>query len=70
MIPQGRLGGGTNAGAASADTTAPVLEGFGLRGAGMHSDKAEYIEIASIEPALYLLTRTLMEIARGSAPLK
>ena len=68
-IPERPLGGGTNAGAASLETSAPVLEGFGLRGDGMHSANAEYVLISSIEPALYLLVRALMDIAQGKGPL-
>jgi len=43
-----------------------VLEGFGLKGFGAHS-YAEYIEIPSIEPRLYLMTRLIMDAAQGKA---
>ena len=46
------------------DSRAPVLEGLGLKGFGAHSDDAEYIEIPSIEPRLYLAVRLLMEGGR------
>jgi len=36
----------------SSRTKAPVIENFGLRGFGSHSNDAEYIEIDSIEPRL------------------
>ena len=62
-------GGGTDAAIAALDTRAAVLEGFGLRGFGSHSDNAEYIMVSSIEPRLYLLTRTIMDVASGKAPV-
>ncbi len=58
-------GGGTDAAFAALDTRAPVLERFGLLGFGAHSSNAEYIDINSIEPRLYLLTRMVMEAAAG-----
>jgi glutamate carboxypeptidase len=60
-------GGGTDAAFAALDTKAAVLEGFGLKGFGAHSNDAEYIEISSIEPRLYLLTRIVMDAAQGKA---
>ena len=60
-------GGGTDAAFAAVATKAAVLEGFGLRGFGAHSNDAEYIEIASIDPRLYLLTRMIMDAAQGKA---
>ena len=60
-------GGGTDAAFAALDTKAAVLEGFGLRGFGAHSDAAEYVDIPSIEPRLYLLTRMIMDAAQGKA---
>ena len=60
-------GGGTDAAFAAMDTRAAVLEGLGLRGFGAHSDASEYVEIPSIEPRLYLLTRLIMDAAQGKA---
>ena len=60
-------GGGTDAAFASLQTKAAVIEGFGLRGFGAHSNDAEYIEIPSIEPRLYLLARMIMDASRGRA---
>ena len=60
-------GGGTDAAFAAMDTRAAVLEGLGLRGFGAHSDASEYIEIPSIEPRLYLITRLIMDAAQGKA---
>jgi len=63
-------GGGTDAANASLKTTAPVVEGFGLRGFGSHSTNAEYVLSASIEPRLYLTARMIMDISTGKAPLR
>jgi glutamate carboxypeptidase len=60
-------GGGTDAAFAALQTKAAVLEGFGLRGFGAHSNDAEYIEIPSIEPRLYLMTRLIIDAAQGKA---
>lgn len=60
-------GGGTDAAFAALSTKAAVLEGFGLRGFGAHSNDAEYIEIPSIEPRLYLMTRLIVDVAQGKA---
>jgi glutamate carboxypeptidase len=51
-------------------TTAPVIEGFGVQGYGAHSNSAESIDLRSIEPRLYLVTRLIMDVGRGRAPLK
>jgi glutamate carboxypeptidase len=58
-------GGGTDAAFASLNTKAPVLERFGLRGFGAHSNDAEYIAVDSIEPRLYLLARLIMDVSQG-----
>ena len=60
-------GGGTDAAFAALQTEAPVLEGMGLQGYGAHSNDAEYVELRSIEPRLYLLTRMIMDVADGTA---
>ena len=59
------IGGGTDAAFAGLKAIGPVIERLGLRGFGSHSNDAEYIDIDSIEPRLYLATRLIMEIARG-----
>jgi len=61
------LGGGTDAAFAALKTQAPVIESFGLRGFGSHSNDAEYIDIDSIEPRLYLLARMIMDVSQGKA---
>ncbi|QJR15473.1 M20/M25/M40 family metallo-hydrolase [Usitatibacter palustris] len=58
-------GGGTDAAFAALRTKNSVVEGFGLRGFGAHSNDAEYIFIDSIEPRLYLAVRMIMDFARG-----
>ena len=50
---------------AALETEAPVIEGMGLEGFGAHSNNAEYVELASIEPRLYLLTRLIIDVAKG-----
>jgi glutamate carboxypeptidase len=57
-------GGGTDAAFAALKTKAPVIERFGLRGFGAHSNDAEYVDIDSIEPRLYLLTRMIMDVSQ------
>jgi glutamate carboxypeptidase len=58
-------GGGTDAAFAALKTKATVIESFGLRGFGSHSNDAEYVDIDSIEPRLYVLTRMIMDVSRG-----
>jgi glutamate carboxypeptidase len=60
-------GGGTDAAFAALRTTAPVIERFGLRGFGSHSNDAEYVDLDSIEPRLYLLARMIMDVSQGKA---
>jgi glutamate carboxypeptidase len=55
-------GGATDAGYASRSGKAVVLESFGLAGWGFHA-RDEYIELDSIVPRLYLMTRMLMTVA-------
>lgn len=56
-------GGGTDAAYAARSGKATVVESFGLAGFGYHA-KDEYIEIDSIVPRLYLVTRLLTEIGK------
>jgi glutamate carboxypeptidase len=55
-------GGATDAGYAGRSGKAVVLESFGLAGWGYHA-RDEYIELDSIVPRLYLMTRMLMTVA-------
>jgi len=57
-------GGATDAGYASQSGKAVVLESFGLAGWGYHA-RDEYIEIDSIVPRLYLMTRMLAELGKN-----
>lgn len=59
-------GGGTDAAFAALETDAPVIEGFGLVGYGAHSDSRESVDLRSIVPRLYLLTRMVMDIGKQS----
>lgn len=61
-------GGGTDAAIAQLGTRAPVVEGLGLTGGGAHSSDREYINISSIEPRIYLVTRLVMDISLGQIP--
>lgn len=57
-------GGGTDAGFASLSGKAAVLESFGLAGWGYHA-RDEYVEIDSIVPRVYLMTRMLTELGKN-----
>ena len=57
-------GGGTDAAFAALKTTGAVVEGMGLSGYGAHSNDAEYVQINTIVPRLYLATRMIMDISR------
>lgn len=56
-------GGGTDAAFAARSGKPTVVESFGLAGWGYHA-RDEYIEIDSIVPRLYLVTRLLTEIGK------
>lgn len=58
-------GGGTDAAYAGLRPKGGVLESFGLRGFGAHSNDDEYIFIDSIAPRLYLATRMVMDAGSG-----
>ncbi len=59
-------GGGTDAAFAGLRPRGGVLESFGLRGFGAHSNDDEYIFVSSIAPRLYLSTRMVMDVGRGA----
>jgi glutamate carboxypeptidase len=61
LVPM--TGGGTDAAFARRSGKATVVESFGLAGFGYHA-RDEYIEIDSIVPRLYLVTRLLTEIGK------
>ncbi len=59
-------GGGTDAAFAGLRPKGGVLESFGLRGYGSHSNDDEYIFIDAIAPRLYLSTRMVMDAGSGA----
>ncbi len=54
--------GGASQSALAAAAGVPALDGLGPVGGGFHSDR-EYLDLNSITPRLYLLTRLLMDVA-------
>jgi glutamate carboxypeptidase len=62
-------GGGTDAAFAALKSKAPVIEGFGPAGFGAHSDEREFIDLRSVAPRLYLLSRLIVDVAVGKAPV-
>jgi len=67
QVAEVATGGGTDAAFAALQARGPVIEGLGLTGFGAHSNEAESIDIRSIPPRLYLVTRLIMEMSRGAA---
>ncbi len=65
-IRERATGGGTDAAFAGLRPKGGVLESFGLRGFGAHSNDNEYILIDSIAPRLYLATRMAMDAGSGA----
>ncbi len=65
-IRERATGGGTDAAFAGLRPKGGVLESFGLRGFGAHSNDNEYILIPSIAPRLYLATRMVMDVGSGT----
>ncbi len=65
LVEDSGSGGGTDAAFAARSGKAATVESFGLAGYGCHSSEEEYVDLDSIEPRLYLLTRLVMDIARG-----
>ena len=58
-------GGGTDAAFAGLRPRGGVLESFGLRGFGSHSNDDEYVLVSNIAPRLYLASRMVMEAGSG-----
>lgn len=65
VIRDRATGGGTDAAYAGMRPKGGVLESFGLRGYGSHSNDNEYIFISSIAPKLALATRMVMDVGSG-----
>jgi len=59
-----KTGGGTDAGYAGRSGKAAVVESWGLAGFGAHA-RDEYVELDSIVPRLYLMTRMLEDLGRN-----
>jgi glutamate carboxypeptidase len=57
-------GGGTDAAFAALSGKPVVVENFGLAGYGQHSSEAEYVDLDSVVPRLYLLARMIVEAGR------
>ena len=66
LIRDRATGGGTDAAFAGLRPKGGVLESFGLRGYGAHSNDNEYVFISSIAPKLYLATRMVMDVGSGA----
>ena len=62
-------GGGTDAAFAALHAKGPVVERFGLQGAGAHTRDAEYILVDSIAPRLYLAVRMIEDFSKGQLAL-
>lgn len=58
-------GGGTDAAFAALKAKGGVIEGFGLSGYGAHSNDAEYVQINTIAPRLYLAARMIQDLSQG-----
>lgn len=65
------LGTGGNGGASESALAAaagvPALDGLGPVGSGTHSDQ-EHLELKSVTPRLYLLTRLIQDLGRNPPP--
>jgi glutamate carboxypeptidase len=59
--------GGASESALAADAGVPALDGLGPVGGGFHSDE-EYLELKSVTPRLYLLTKLIMEFGKSPPP--
>ena len=65
LVDESGSGGGTDAAFAAQSGKPATVESFGLAGYGYHSSEEEYVDLDTIEPRLYLLTRLVMDTARG-----
>lgn len=60
--------GGASESALAYDAGVPAVDGLGPVGGGFHSDK-EYLELSTLTPRLYLLTKLIMELG-GNPPAR
>ena len=58
-------GGGTDAAFAGLRPKGGVLESFGLRGFGSHSNDDEYVMVSNVAPRLALATRMVIDTGSG-----
>lgn len=64
----GRAGnGGASESSLAFDAGVPTLDGLGPVGGGFHTDD-EYVELKSLTPRLYLLTKLIMELGKAPPP--
>lgn len=59
--------GGASESALAAQAGVPALDGLGPVGGGFHSDR-EYLDLNSVTPRLYLLTRLLIDLGQNPPP--
>ena len=64
-VDEKAIGGGTDAAFAALQSNGAVVEGMGLSSFGAHSNDAEYVQVGSIVPRLYLATRMIMDMSTG-----
>ncbi|MBJ7412437.1 MAG: hypothetical protein JHD15_19055, partial [Phenylobacterium sp.] len=66
-----KLGRGGNGGASESalanEAGVPALDGLGPVGGKFHSED-EYVDLNSVTPRLYLLTKLIMELGRNPPP--
>jgi glutamate carboxypeptidase len=67
QVAEVATGGGTDAAFAALQARGPVMEGLGLTGFGAHSNDAEYVDLGSIAPRLYLVARLVMAVCGSDA---
>lgn len=59
--------GGASESALAIDAGVPALDGLGPVGGGFHSDD-EHLDLKSVTPRLYLLTKLIMELGKSPPP--
>jgi len=59
--------GGASESALAADAGVPALDGLGPVGGGFHSD-GEYLDLRTLTPRLYMLTKLIMELGLAPPP--
>ena len=63
-VAEKATGGGTDAAFAALKARGGVIEGMGLTGHGAHSNDAEYVQVGTIVPRLYLVTRMIRDMSK------